>query len=142
MSERELPYGHKLPYWKTSQSSPDRWCEKTAAIISKLGGTDIGQMFATMNGRGTFVLSFRFGGRLYRVIWPIMRHRDGEERAARIQAATLMYHDCKSKAVSAAALGVDIAFAGQRVLANDKTVAECSADYLLEHSTQLALPNP
>lgn len=136
----ERPYAHTLPYWKTSTSSPDKWIDRALAVLKKLGAKDISHMFGSSNGSAAYMITFRAAGQTFRIVWPVMRLRDGDkERDGRRQAATLLYHDCKAKAVAAAAFGVEVAFVGQLVLPTGKTVEQSTVPQLSEHAKPLML---
>ena len=51
-------------------------------------------------------------------------------RAARIQAATMLYHDVKAKCVSAVALGTRASFLTYLMLPDGRTAAQASAPEL------------
>ncbi len=121
----KLPYAETVNYWKTSKSSPDAWIEKARRQIEKLGGTVIGEAFgSTFDGRAAYMLTFDIGGDSYRIIWPVLpvkNHRD--ERAARVQAATFIYHDIKAKCLSATILGARTAFFSYLLLPDGRQAA-------------------
>lgn len=135
-----LPFGDELPYWKTSKSSADSWVAKTIELLKKLGAKNISEAFASSGGVSSFVIVFHAGDEMFRVVWPVLRVRQPENQtAARIQAATLMYHDCKAKAVAAKALGLRTAFIGQLVLPNNCTVQESAQPMIAQHVKPVAL---
>ena len=71
------------------------------------------------------------------VVWPVLRVKKPEDQAAaRIQAATMLYHECKARALAAAVFGVRAAFIGNLVLADNRTVVETSTPELTEHLKQ------
>jgi hypothetical protein len=125
----ELPFAETISYWKTSSSSPDVWIAKAIDIIRKLGGANIAEGFGSVDGRAAYAISFEFGGDRFRSAWPTKRPDDF--RAARIQAATLVYHDAKAKSLAASVMGVRTAFIGNLLLPHGKTTAEASNDELL-----------
>jgi hypothetical protein len=108
----QLPYAEEVNYWKTSKSSPDAWMERTRRQIEKLGGTVLAEGSGSEPGlgRAAYMLAFEIEGEHYRVVWPVLPSKTGDEKAARRQAATLLYHDLKAKAISAAVLGARAAF--------------------------------
>jgi hypothetical protein len=57
----------------------------------------------------------------------VLPSRPGNEGAAKIQAAVAMKHDIKAKCMALKWLGPSAAFAGERVLPDDRMVAEASA---------------
>lgn len=128
-----MKYAHEINYWRTGKSSPDVWIERTKSVLSCLGAQGIAEAFGSANGRGAFFLSFTIAGESFRVVWPVMPTRDpSEESAARIQAATLLYHDCKAKAISAAVLGTRTVFFSALQLPDGRTMGELSGSQLLE----------
>ena len=130
----EFPYCDEVPYWKTSRTSPDGWIQKTVQLLQRLGATNISEMFGASCGRAAFVLAFSFGVDNFRVVWPVLPPRKAEDaQSARVQAATLLYHDCKAKAVAASVLGPRNAFIGALLLPDDRTVIESSLPTLTAH---------
>lgn len=140
MSNNELPYAYTLPYWRTSKASADTWIDKTVDVLRKLGASVTGVGYAGSEAVSAYVIVFKYGEEVFRVTWPVLKLRDPDEaNAARIQAATLLYHDCKAKAVAATVLGFRTAFIGQLMLPEGKTVSESSHAALLHHVKPLAL---
>lgn len=43
---QETDFANDLNYWKTSRTPPDKWIEKAAKQIEKLGGRVLAQAFA------------------------------------------------------------------------------------------------
>lgn len=129
-----LPYCDEVPYWKTSRTAPDTWIQKTVDLLRKLGASDISEAFGSSAGRAAYILAFNFTADRFRVVWPVLPPRKPEDgAAARIQAATLLYHDCKAKAVAASVLGPRDAFIGALLLPDNRTVTESSLPALAEH---------
>lgn len=129
--EAKLPYGDEVPYWKTGRSSPDVWVEKTKSVLFRLGVKQVDEAFGSVNGRAAFMLAFESQGEKFRVCWPVLRVRKPEdEPAARIQAATLLYHDCKAKAVAASVLGLRTAFFAHVALPDGRTMADIATPLL------------
>ncbi len=60
--------------------------------------------FGTQDGRGAFIVAFELDGTPFKIVWPVLPTRGDNERAARVQAATFLYHDCKARVLSAAVL--------------------------------------
>jgi hypothetical protein len=46
------------------------------------------------------MLEFDLGGERYKVVWPVLPTKTGKDRAARVQAATALYHDVKARCVT------------------------------------------
>lgn len=124
----ELPYAHTLNYWQTGRSSPDVWIERTIGVISQLGATDISEAFGSAVGRAAYMLRFSIGEDTYRVVWPVLpTERPEQQAAARVQAATMLYHDCKAKALAAKVLGPRVVFFHALELPDGRVAAEIPA---------------
>jgi len=120
-------------YWKTSRTSPDTWLAKAKREIARAGGEILGEAFGSeQNGRSAYMLAFRFDGEHFKVIWPVLPSKSGDGRAARIQAATMLYHDVKARAVSAKVLGARTAFFSYLMLPDGRTAAQAATPELLE----------
>ena len=65
-------------------------------------------------------------------MWPVLPTKSGDEKAARIQAATLLYHDIKARAISAAVLGARAAFFTFLMLPDGRTAAAIAAPEIAE----------
>lgn len=79
-------------------------------------------------GNEAVLLGYQLDGEEYRIVWPVLIPRKPDDmrdrRAARIQAATFVYHDVKSKCMAAQVLGTRTAMLPYLVTANGRTVAE------------------
>lgn len=118
-------------YWKTSTVAPDTWIEKTKAEIKAAGGRVIRDAFGDEEGRAAYMIEFTFGADAFRAVWPVLPTRKPTDvRAARIQAATMLYHDTKSKCVSAKVHGLRAAFFQYAVLPDGRTAAQVAAPEL------------
>ena len=109
-------YAEDVNYWMTSQSSPTSWSEKAKAQIVEVGGTVTGEMQGMMRGQAGVMLLFELAGQEYKVMYPILESRGGNTLAATRQAWTALYHDVKSRAVSAKFVGARAAFHGYLLL--------------------------
>lgn len=128
---KKLPYGEDINYWQTGKSSPDMWIERCKKEIRTFGGKILAEGFgADGDGRAAFMLSFEIKGDTYKIVWPVLPSRKGNEKSARIQAATMLYHDVKAKCVSATVLGVRAAFFGYWMLPDGRTAAEATVTEL------------
>lgn len=125
-------YAENVNYWKTGTSGPDTWIDKVKAEIRAAGGTVLNEAFGSMEGRAAFMLEFAFGDDRFRAVWPVLPSRTKADRAARIQAATMLYHDVKAKCVAAKVHGVRAAFFQYAVLPDGRTAAQVAAPELLE----------
>ena len=127
-------YAEDVNYWKTGQTAPDAWIDKAKAEIKAAGGKAGAEAFGRdENGRAAYMLSFSFGGEQFRAVWPVLLTRTGkDERAARIQAATMLYHDIKAKCVSAKVHGARAAFFQYLALPDGRTAAQVAAPELVD----------
>ena len=122
-----LPKAESLNYWKTSNSAPDTWIERARKIIEKLGGEITGEMFGRALGSAAFMLSFTIESESFRVVWPVLpTKKESDERAAKVQAATMLYHDIKGKCLSAAVFGARVAFFSYLVLPDGRQASEAA----------------
>lgn len=117
-------YAEQVNYWKTSRADADTWLDRAAAEIAKLKGRVEGRGYLYAAGRETYMLAFTLEGRAYRVSWPVLPSREGNARAARVQAATALYHDVKGRVLAARVQGALAAFGGYLLIAGGKTLAE------------------
>ena len=118
-----------MNYWKTSRTSPDAWLEKARGQIEKIGGIVTAEAFGKdADGRSAYMLSFRIGADTFLVVWPVLpTKRAHDERAARIQAATMLYHDVKSRCLAARVLGHRSAFFSYLLLPDGRQAAQAAA---------------
>ncbi len=124
-------------YWKTSRTSPDTWLEKARREIERAGGAVQKEAFGREGGRAAYMLTFEVGGDEFKIIWRVLPSRAGNERAARIQAATALYHEVKSRCVSARWLGVRAAFFPYLALPDGRTASQASAPELMQGVPQM-----
>lgn len=120
-------------YWKTGQSSPDEWIAKARREIALAGGKVLNEAFGKDDtGRAAYMLEFTFAADTFRVVWPVLRSRTNNERAARIQAATMLYHDIKAKAVSAKVHGMRASFFQYLLLPDGRTASQVATPAIIE----------
>ena len=86
----------------------------------------------TQAGRSAFMLAFKIDDEQFKVVWPVLPSKSGNERAARIQAATMLYHDVKARCVSAKVLGPRAAFFNYLVLPDGRTTVEAASPELVD----------
>lgn len=133
-------YAEDLNYWKTGQSSPDVWMEKTAKEIERAGGRVLGSAWAQDDtGRAAFMLQFNMGDDVFKLVWPVLESKSGNLKAARIQAATMMYHDVKARCVAAKVLGARASFMAFLLLPDGRTAAQASTPELAAALPRLLL---
>ena len=120
----DRPNAEDVNYWKTSRSSPDTWLDRAEKLIINMGG------MVRLRGRGTsdavaaYMFIFEIDDNVYKVIWPVLHSSTGNERAALVQAATMLHHDIKAKCISAVVLGARAAFFSYLMLPDGRTAAE------------------
>jgi hypothetical protein len=120
-------------YWKTSVTAPDSWIDKTKAEIIAAGGRVIREAFGDEQGRAAFMIEFTFGSDTFRAVWPVLPTRKRADTwAARVQAATAMYHDVKGKCVAAKFHGLRAAFFQYAVLPDGRTAAQVATPELVD----------
>jgi len=116
-----------LPYWKTSQSSPDVWIERTLKLINDYGGQVLSQMQGVdyRSGKAAYLIIFKLQGDAFKIVFPVLEPiKSNDMRAAKIQAATILYHDVKARLVSSLILGARTVFFGNLMLESGATAAE------------------
>lgn len=135
-----LPEGCKINYWKTSHSDPGTWMSRAEAEVCKAGGKVLGHAFGTAEafGSAAFMLSFEAGGQQFNIVWPVLPHDMKDERAARVQAATLLHHDVKARCLSARVMGFKRAFFSYLRLPNGRTAGGLGEQELLDSADVFA----
>lgn len=125
-------YAEEVNYWQTSRSSADQWIEKAKAEIRGVKGQIIGEAFgADASGKAAFMLHFRLGEDQFKIIFPVLPSKTGKTSAAKIQAATILYHDVKAKCVLAKVLGLRTAFLPFLLLPDGRTASQASNQELV-----------
>ena len=140
----ELPYAETVNYWQTSKKkSPDQWMELTCNLISELGGKVIAEGFGREpnTGRSAYMLAFWIGGDEFKIVWPVLpTQTQKDERSARIQAVTFLYHDCKAKVLKSTIFGARAAFFEYLMLPGGFTAAEATSEILMKAMPELFGP--
>ena len=128
----KLPFAEKVNYWKTGKSSPDAWVEKARKQIEKIGGSINSEAFGRgQDGQSAYMLSFTISGDNFRVVFPVLPVKNSrDERAARVQAATMLYHDIKAKCLTALVLGTRSAFFSYFLLPCGRQASEAASPEL------------
>lgn len=133
-------YAEDLNFWCTSKSDPGNWIDKAKRQLATLGGECKGEGFgADGEGRAAFMLAFEIKGDKFKIIWPVMKSKSGNERAARVQAATTLYHYVKAVCLYAAVVGSRTAFFSHFMLPDGRTASEVSGYELAEMTPRLLL---
>lgn len=127
-------YAEQVNYWQTSRTSADSWLDKTKKEITAAGGTVLAEGFGSDvgTGRSAYMLGFTLDDQRYKIVWPVLPSKTGNERAARIQAATMLYHDVKARCVAAKAIGSRSAFFGYLLLSDGRAAAEATLPEVVE----------
>ena len=129
-----LPYAEDIGhYWKTGKSDPEIWIEKTRKVVTDLGGSIEAEGYGSASGRAAYMLAFSLEEQRFKVIWPVLPTRSGGDRDARRQAATLLYHDIKAKAMTASVMGIRAAFFSYMALPDGRIASELVTPELREH---------
>lgn len=133
-------YAEDINYWKTGKTSPDGWIDKAKNQIVKLGGKILSEGFGSQDGRSAYMLGFEIEGNRFRSIWAVLPTRiESDARAAKIQAATMLYHDIKSKCISSTVKGPRAAFFEYLMLSDGRTAIEASDVELLAGIPEMLL---
>jgi len=127
-------FAEDVNYWQTGRSSPDIWIDKAKKQIEKIGGNVLMEGFGSepTSGRSAYMIAFEIGGDNFKVVWPVLQSKSKNEKSARIQAATMLYHDVKAKCITSYVLGPRAAFFTFLLLPDGKTAAEASTPELAE----------
>jgi len=129
-----------VAYWKSSTTSPDTWIDRAKKIIVQAGGIVLADGFGQDNeGRAAYMLAFSFGDERFKIVWPVLPSKSGNGKAARIQAATCLYHDVKARAVSAKVLGFRAAYLTYWLLPDGRTASEAASPELMEAMPKLLM---
>jgi len=133
--DRELPAAEDVNYWKTGASSPDSWIAKAIQLIQLIedaGGVVTAEAFGRKAGHSAYVLAFEIDHQEFRIEWPVLVSKSGEEAAARRQAATFIYHDVKAKYMALKVKGPRVAFLEYMVLPDGRPAGMLAAPQLMQ----------
>jgi hypothetical protein len=128
-------YADEVNYFKTGQSSPDTWIDRAKGEIAAIGGKIHNEAYGweQASKRAAFLLEFTIGAERFRAVWPVLPVRSAkDERAAKIQAATMLYHDIKAKCVAAKVHGARAAFFQYLMLPDGRTAPQAANADLAE----------
>lgn len=128
---REKVYAEDLNFWRTSRASPDTWLARARTQIQNLGGQIEGEAFGAGLDKAAYMLAFSVNGDKFNIVWPVMQPKKGEVSAARIQAATMLYHYVKSVCLYATVVGARTAFFPHLVLGDGRTAAQLATPELI-----------
>ena len=127
-SSMNLPYAEEIGhYWMTGNKTPaDSWMDKTKDLIKEAGGRVIADAFGNQAGQAAFLLEFEIGEDRFKVIWPVLPTKSKNEKAARIQAVTMLHHDVKAKCMTATVMGTRAAFFSYLLLPDGRPATSAS----------------
>ena len=112
-------------YWQTSKKSPNAWLEKDVrALLAKHGAQKVSAGIITGDDVGAVIVGFSFGGRVYKIIQPVLPSRTGNVYAAQVQAATILHHYIKALLLRAKTVGIPSAFVQHQIISGGQTMAE------------------
>ena len=130
-------HAEDLNYWQTSKSSPDVWLDRAKRQIERIGGKILAEGYGSQDGNAAYMLAFELGGEQFKIVWPVLPSRTDKPRAARVQAATMLYRDLKARCVSAQVLGARTAFFAFLMLADGRTLNQMNTADLLDVLPQI-----
>jgi len=127
-------YAEDCNYWKTSRASADEWIDKAKREIKAIKGKILGDAFGSeaATGRAAYMIMFELEGESFKFTWPVLVSKTSNEKAARVQAATALYHSVKSRCIEAKTLGGRNAFFNALMLPNGQAIAELHPDDLVQ----------
>lgn len=140
--KNDRPYADQVNYWRTSRTSPATWLDKAMAQIARAGGIVeghgyLGQGDNTHLVSAAYMILFSFGDDHFKITWPVLQPKNTKDiKAARIQAATALYHEVKSMCVKRKFVGTRKAFVGYLLLPDGLTVD------MLPFNEAIGLPSP
>ena len=129
-NESGLPYAEDVNYWKTGASSPESWISKAVKLIEDVGGTVHEEGFGRSGGHAAYMLGFEIDGHDFKIHWPVLESRGGEEAAARRQAATMLHHDVKAKCMVSKVKTPRVAFFEYLLLPNGQVLGQMASPQL------------
>ena len=128
-----LPYAEDVGhYWQSGSSPPDTWIEKAKRQIEEVGGIINADAYGSMDGRAAFMGAFSIDDNKFKVVFPVLESKAGNNLAAKRQAATMLYHDIKAKCMVASVLGTKAAFFSYLMLPDGRTASEVATPELAQ----------
>lgn len=124
-------YAEDINFWKTGRSPADTWIDKTKKQIENLGGKVEREAFGVADGKAAFMIVFSINEDHFKVVWPVLRSYKGDDKAAKIQAATALYHYTKSVCLYAVVVGHRQAFFSHLLVEDGRMVSQLSTQELL-----------
>ena len=129
----KLPFAEDMNYWKSGKSTPDKWLDSAENIIIKLGGIVTLRAKGSHNGRIAFCMDFGFDTDQFRAVWPVLPTKADDVKASERQAATMLFHDVKSRSLRASIFGPRTAFFDFLLLEDGKSILQFTNKELIEY---------
>lgn len=125
-------YAESINYWQTSKKAPSAWIDEARGLIEGVGGRITQSMHGEdpIAGHEAYMLMFQIGDDYFKLIWPVLESKTGKHAEARVQAATMLYHDVKSKCVAAKVQGTRKAFFPYLLLDNGQAAGDMTTPEL------------
>lgn len=143
----DLPFAEDVgSYWKTSSVNHDTWIDRAEELIRKYGGEVVARVVGRQGSSEAIMLEFVFSDERFKVIWPVLESKydytsqvDIRRAAAnaRRQAATMLFHDVKSRGIRHAIAGPRVAFFEFLMLPNGQVVGELASPDLLKMAPKM-----
>lgn len=135
-----MPYAEDFNYWQTGKSDPDVWIDRAKKQLTDLGAKIQAQGFgANGNGKAAYMLGFTIKEDSFKIVWPVLKSFKENDRAAKVQAATMLYHYVKAVALYVAVVGPKTALFSHYLLPDGRMAAEVATNELVAMTPQLLL---
>ncbi len=124
-------------YWKTGERrSSDDWLALIEALIAEVGGVILQSAYGKepQVDRAAYMLTFRVGEDVFRIVQLVLQTRTkkpADEKAARIQAVTLMYHDVKARIMQIKIKGARRVFFEYLLLPDGRVAGDVGTEELM-----------
>lgn len=135
------PYAEDLNYWKTSKHSPGHWLDKAADFLTECGAEVRTTAKGMNDGQAAYLLEFSVKGDSFRIVWPVLESMRGDVKAAERQAATMLYHDVKSRAIRLAIGGARMAYFEFLMLPDGRTFGQLASEHITDAVALLPPPS-
>lgn len=141
----DLPFAEDVNYWRTGKSPAEMMLERAERVIVKLGGDVTLLARGRYDGRTAYCIQFDLGDDSFRIVWPVLESKydypdENFNRNAERQAATLLFHDTKARALRASIFGAQRAFIEFLILADGSTIDQRGPDILEQAVSRRLLP--
>ena len=124
-----LPIANDMPYWKSGKSGVETWLNKTEKLIESVNGNVHTRVVGKNQGKEAIMFAFSVDKDYYRMFWPVLPPNNEKDRlAAQRQAATMIYHDVKSRINRIKIFGARVAFSDYLLL-DGTTIAETQGNH-------------